>query len=217
VGLLLGDERNFQIGPELTVSTVLQDPSVVVEVTQPANLPRVASTDEGPPARDRDQLVGVFQLSGLSDPVMLRVQPRDPTATGTSVGSVSESSPQNSSGNNWPQSAQAGIDRVAEVTQRRFGNEWSVADVRRLVIAVGVLIVFALVMVGLRRLEFRRWLNHHETAGLLMLGALWWLCWAQSWLGLVILLIASSRRVFGHSPSAEERVASSESHHPVVL
>ncbi|MBI5757867.1 MAG: hypothetical protein HZA46_05060 [Planctomycetales bacterium] len=202
---------------DASVLTVLRDPSVVVEVTQPANLPRVAPTDKRPLTPDRDQLVGVFQLASLSDPVMLRVRPHDPSATGTGIGSVSESSPRNSFGNNWPQSAQAGIDRVAEVTQRRLGDEWSVADVRRVVIAVGVLIVFALVMAGLRRVECRQWLNHHETVGLLLLGGLWWLCWVQSWLGLVILLIASARRVFGYSPSAEEQVASSESHHPVVL
>ena len=209
-----GPVQTVQVDPVLTV---LRDPGVVVEVTQPANLPRVTTADVRPPTRDRDQLVGVFQLAGLSDPVMLRVQAIDPSVTETGVGSRSELSKQNSFGNDWPQSAQSGIDRVAEVTQRRLGDEWSVADVRRLVIAVGVLISFLLVMIAMRRFECRQWLNRHETVGLVLLGCLWWLCWSQSWPGLMILLAAVARRIIGQPPSTEEVRVSSESQHPVVL
>jgi hypothetical protein len=209
-----GPVQTVQVGPVLTV---LRDPGVVVAVTQPANLPRVATTEVRPPTRDRDQLVGVFQLAGLSDLVMLRVEPSDPLGTGTDVGSGTESFPRSSLGSNWPQTAQAGIDRVAEVTQRRLGDEWSVADVRRAVIAVGMLISFLLVMFAMRRFECRQWLNDHETAGLVLLGCLWWLCWSQSWPGLMILLAAVARRIIGQPPPTEEVRVSSESQHPVVL
>lgn len=189
-------------GPTLTV---LHDLRVQVEISQPANMPPDISAAESLPAEKREQLVGVFQIAGISNAVMLHVRLNEGSSIANRDGPATEASASND------------LRRMVDATRRRVDRDWSIADTRRMVIVFGVLFPLLAALLLLRRLDCRRWLNQHESAGFALLGGVWWLAWSPSWLGLLIVLASIAQWFLKPSrQTSGERVAN-EGQLPITM
>jgi hypothetical protein len=177
---------------------------VAVEFAQPRSLPRVDSAGDAAESDEGERVLGQFQLEGLSDTVLLRVRAVEPPSTGSGGAATAAA-------------AQRGLDRVAAATQRRLGGDWTVADVRTIAASVCAWIVVLLFAIWFRRFHVRRWLNEHETSGLLLLGLAWWVWLLPSWLGLVVVAMALFRKSIGRGGGAAAIVDVPEGQFPITV